>query len=97
MPEELKVLYFAHYRDLYCANDVLEEHAREQIDIAVKSIVTNVPCVRKKTCTVEEVSVIDCDNVNRKRRSMKPVGFSLEITSHPNEGNTIGTYCKKTP
>lgn len=92
MPEELKMLFSARYKNVYCANDVLQENVREKIDLIVKSIVTNIPCVRNTTCKLEDVTVTDCDKANRRRRSLRQAGFSLKITSRPNEGKLLQNY-----
>ncbi|XP_053381797.1 sushi, von Willebrand factor type A, EGF and pentraxin domain-containing protein 1-like [Mercenaria mercenaria] len=85
LPKELKVVYSAHYMDLYCANEDLEDLAREQIDITVNIMLSNVPCLQKKSCSLNYVNVIDCDSKSRRRRSDKTVGFSLQIRSNPTE------------
>lgn len=82
----MMVTYTAHYRDLFCANQDLEEHAREQIDLTVKSMLSNIFCVREQMCSLSNVNVIDCNGSWRTRRSATTAGFTLQIKITPDEG-----------
>ncbi|XP_060568381.1 sushi, von Willebrand factor type A, EGF and pentraxin domain-containing protein 1-like isoform X2 [Ruditapes philippinarum] len=90
VPEEITVMYSAHYEDLYCANQDLEDFAVEQIDLTVNMVLSNVACLVQNTCSLNYVKTIDCDsksNDRRRRSTGTTAGFSLQIKTNPTEGN----------
>ena len=86
----MTVIYSAHYEDLYCSNEDLEDFAKEQIDLRVNEVLSNVACLVKGTCSLNYMNIIDCDakTKGRRRRSEdKTAGFSLQIKVDTTEGN----------
>ena len=86
----MTVIYSARYEDLYCSNEDLEDFAKEQIDLRVNEVLSNIACLVKGTCFLNYINIVDCDSNSkgRRRRSVdKTAGFSLQIKIDPSEGN----------
>jgi hypothetical protein len=79
VPKEMKLIYIAQYRDLYCENIEKLTDIKEKIDNVVQAVVKTTTCIDSKSCEIKYDGVTNCYNKTHWKRSERQAGFGLQI------------------
>ncbi|XP_052797953.1 sushi, von Willebrand factor type A, EGF and pentraxin domain-containing protein 1-like isoform X2 [Mya arenaria] len=87
VPKSLSVRYSAKYKDLVCSSQHLALQTNTKILSKARTVVESISVIETNACTLNELTVTDCDDNSRMKRSTEFAGFRMTISTNPQNGD----------